>query len=418
MSRILFILSGSIACYKACDAISQLVQRGHAVRTVATEAALKFVGAATLEGLTHERVAVDTFEAGRALEHIDLTRWAEVVVVCPATANTLNRMAAGLGDDLAGALLLAHDWKKPLLLAPAMNPAMWHHPATRASVARLREWGARFIAPGAGRTACGEVGEGRLAESDEIVAQIEAALTAPTRRLRVLVTSGGTAEPIDGVRVIANTSTGATGALIAEYFSQRGHDVTLLRARSAVAAPGVREVEFFTFAELDVALAKVLGEADFDAVIHAAAVSDFAVESIEVGGMAQVPGAAKLASGEAPVLRLRKNRKLLDGLRSLSRNRYVRVVGFKLTNGASAAETQAAVTAMATSGAVDFVVHNDLAQRAGAGGQFPAAIWSGEGEPLERCAGRAELAEALERLLVGAEARANAQPGCVGAAMD
>ena len=134
MSQLLFILTGSIACYKACDAISKLVQRGHRVRTVATEAALRFVGPATLEGLTGEKVATDLFASGAALEHIALTRWADAVVVCPATAHTLNRMAAGFGDDLAGALLLAHDWKKPLVIAPAMNPAMWSHPATAASV--------------------------------------------------------------------------------------------------------------------------------------------------------------------------------------------------------------------------------------------------------------------------------------------
>lgn len=178
-AKILFILSGSIACYKACAVISQLVQRGHQVRAVATKSALKFVGTATLEGLTREKVATDLFEEGGALEHISLTRWADIVVLCPATAHTLNRIAAGLGDDLAGALLLAHDWSKPLVVAPAMNPAMWTHPATVVSVERLRGWGARFVDLGLGRTACGEVGEGRLAEPPEIVQAIETAL--PTR---------------------------------------------------------------------------------------------------------------------------------------------------------------------------------------------------------------------------------------------
>lgn len=175
-SNILFILSGSIACYKACEAISQLVQRGHRVRTVVTQAALNFVGLATLEGLTREKVARDLFEEGAALDHIALARWADITVVCPATAHTLNRMAAGLGDDLAGALLLAHDWRKPLLVAPAMNPSMWSHPATTASVTRLRQWGVRFIDVAAGRTACGEMGEGRLAEPEEIVDAIETAV--------------------------------------------------------------------------------------------------------------------------------------------------------------------------------------------------------------------------------------------------
>jgi len=170
------VLSGSIACYKACEVISQLVQRGHRVRPVATEAALRFVGSATLEGLTGEKVATDLFAEGRALEHISLVRWADVTLVCPATADRLNRMAAGLGDDLAGALLLAHDWSRPLLVAPAMNPMMWRHPATLASVRTLRGWGVRFVDVGVGRTACGETGEGRLAEPDEIVRAIESAV--------------------------------------------------------------------------------------------------------------------------------------------------------------------------------------------------------------------------------------------------
>lgn len=178
-SNVLFLLSGSIACYKACEVISQLTQRGHRVRAVATASALRFVGEATLEGLTRERVATDTFAAGGALEHITLARWADLTIVCPASADRLNRMAAGLGDDLAGALVLAHDWSRPLLVAPAMNPTMWRHPATVASVDTLRGWGVRFVEVGSGHTACGESGEGRLAEPDDIVAAIESALTAP-----------------------------------------------------------------------------------------------------------------------------------------------------------------------------------------------------------------------------------------------
>lgn len=181
-SNVLFILTGSIACYKACDAISRLVQRGHRVRTAATASALRFVGAATLEGLTREAVATDLFAAGAALDHITLARWADVTVVCPASADRLNRMAAGLGDDVVGALLLAHDWNRPLLLAPAMNPTMWRHPATVSSVKTLGSWGARFIDVGVGRTACGEAGEGRLAEPDEIVAAVEATLAARPAR--------------------------------------------------------------------------------------------------------------------------------------------------------------------------------------------------------------------------------------------
>jgi phosphopantothenoylcysteine decarboxylase/phosphopantothenate--cysteine ligase len=399
-SNILFVLSGSIACYKACDAISRLVQCGHRVRTVATEAAQRFVGVATLEGLTGEPVATDLFAAGGALDHLGLMRWADLTIVCPATAHTLNRAAAGLGDDLAGALLLAHDWKKPLLFAPAMNPAMWSHPATVASVERLRGWGARFVAVGAGRTACGDVGEGRLAEPAEIVAVIEAALARPVRRLRVLVTGGGTTEPIDGVRVLANTSTGATSALLADHFARRGHDVTLLRAHSAVRAqPGVRDVTFGTFAELDTALTGLLAGEDFAVVLHAAAVSDFAVEAIVVDGVAHPPGPAKLGSASAPTLRLRPNPKLLDTLRTRSRHAGLQVVAFKLTRSATVAETEAAVATLFARGTVDFVVHNDLANREAGSGAFPADIWPAGGERVVHCADRPALAVALEKLL-------------------
>jgi phosphopantothenoylcysteine decarboxylase/phosphopantothenate--cysteine ligase len=398
-ANLLFVLSGSIACYKACDAISKLVQRGHRVRAVATPAALKFVGTATLEGLTREKVATDLFAEGGALDHIELTRWADLVIVCPATANTLNRIAAGMADDLAGSLLLAHDWKKPLLVAPAMNPAMWAHPATAASVARLRQWGVRFVDVGAGRTACGEVGEGRLAEPEEIVASVEAALAPPARRLRVLVTSGGTAEPIDAVRVITNTSTGGTGAMIAENFARGGHTVTLLRAASARAADGVaREETFVTFAELDAALARLLREESFDAVIHAAAVSDFSIASVEVDGVESAPGGAKLGSGSAPTLRLKTNPKLLDTLRPRSRNRAVRIVAFKLTNEASAADVRGAVEKLFTESAVDFVVHNDLASR-DESGVFPAEVWGPRGDMIEYCADRRQIGAALEKLL-------------------
>lgn len=400
MSQILVILTGSIACYKACEVVSQLVQRGHRVRTVATKSALQFVGATTLEALTGEKVASELFAEGEALDHIGLERWADLVVVCPATAHLLNRMAAGLADDLAGALLLAHDWKKPLLIAPAMNPMMWSHPATMASAEKLCGWGARLVAPGNGRTACGEAGEGRLAEPKVVVDAIEAILVQPLRRLRLLITSGGTAEPIDGVRVLTNTSTGATGAALAAHFAQRGHGVALVRARSAQPAPAAcREALFTTVAELDAQLGQLLGGENFDAVIHAAAVGDFAIEAVEVGGVVRAPGEGKLDSDIAPTLRLRKNPKLLDALRTRSRNPAVKVVAFKLTRGADSERVRAAVRSLLRGGAADYVVHNDLAARADSG-PFPADIWDAAGSIVERCPDRDAIGPALEKLLM------------------
>jgi phosphopantothenoylcysteine decarboxylase/phosphopantothenate--cysteine ligase len=405
-SNIAFVLTGSVAGYKACDAISRLVQLGHRVRAVATESALRFVGVATLEGLTGECVLTDIFEPGAALEHIQVTRWADAVVVCPATANTLNRFAAGLADDLAGALFLAHDRSKPFLVAPAMNPAMWRHPATQESVARLGRWGVRFISVGDGRTACGEVGEGRLAEPADIVAAIEASLARPTRRLRVLITSGGTAEPIDGVRVITNASTGRTGSGIAARLARSGHDVVLLRARGSATAPaGCRDEAFSSFADLDSALGRILSSEHFDAVIHAAAVSDFGVHEVLVAGTARPTGAGKLDSDSAPVIRLRPNPKLVDGLRSRSLNASVRIVAFKLTQGGDRDGALGAVRSLLAHSGADLVVQNDLAEREGPDA-FPSTIHFHDGTAPERCPTRPELAAALERILTGLPAAA------------
>lgn len=401
-SNLLFILTGSIAAAKACDVISRLVQRGHRVRCVATEAALRFIGPATLEGLTGSAPMTDMFARGAALEHIELTRWADAVVVCPATANTINRLAGGFADDLPGALFLAHDRTKPWLIAPAMNPAMWSHPATQAAVARLGEWGVRFVPVGSGRTACGEIGEGRLAEPPEIVAAVEAATARPVRRLRVLITSGGTAEPIDGVRVLTNTSTGSTGALLAGHFVRCGHDVTLLRARGA-AQPGTacREETFFTFADLDAALTRLLREERFDAVIHAAAVSDYGVELIEPDGRVRAAGAGKLETASPPMLRLKPHPKLLDALRARA-TAPLRVVAFKLTCGAASAEAAAAVRALFDRAGVDAVAHNDSNSRGKSAEEFPASLHLADGT-VRACATRGELAGALEQWLVRAE---------------
>jgi phosphopantothenoylcysteine decarboxylase/phosphopantothenate--cysteine ligase len=400
-SNILFIFTGSIAGFKACEAVSQLVQRGHRVRTVATPSALRFIGPSTLEGLTGSAAATDMFEPGAALEHINLTRWADVVIVCPATANTINRFAAGLADDLPGALFLAHDRAKPWLIAPAMNPTMWSHPATVAAVEKLKGWGVRFLPVGEGRTACGETGEGRLAEPTTIVAAVEAAVARPERRLRVLVTSGGTAEPVDGVRVLTNTSTGRTGAGLAAHFARCGHEVVLLRARTAVSAgAGCQEETFFTFAELDAALTRLLGGEHFDAVIHAAAVGDFGVAAVTVNGATLPLGRTKLESSAGAVeLRLRAQPKLVDSLRSRSRNPKLRVVAFKLTTAADETAVQAAVAGLFGHARPDFVVHNDLTARV-AGEDFPATIYPAGGAPGVPCATRSELAAGLEQRLV------------------
>ena len=179
MSRanVLFLLTGSISCYKACTVVSRLAQAGVTVQTVATPAALQFVGRATLEGLSRRPVFTDVFEPGRALDHIELARAADLALVCPATANTINRLAAGLADDPVGALFLAWELKtKPWWIVPAMNAHMWQHPATAASLATLRSWGVTVLDPAEGPHACGEAGPGRLLEPEDIAARVLAAL--------------------------------------------------------------------------------------------------------------------------------------------------------------------------------------------------------------------------------------------------
>lgn len=177
MPRLLFLLSGSISCYKACHAISRLAQAKIEVQTVATAGALRFVGAATLEGLTGRPPLTDMWESGCAMSHIDLARWADLALLCPASANTLNRLAAGLADDPVGALFLAWELKKkPWWVAPAMNSAMLAHPATQASIQKLETMGVRVLPPDSGALACGEIGAGRLMEPDTIVTHVLAEL--------------------------------------------------------------------------------------------------------------------------------------------------------------------------------------------------------------------------------------------------
>lgn len=171
--RVLFALTGSIACYKAAGALSRLSREGHEVQAIATSAALRFVGAATLEALTRRPVFSDLWEPGRSLDHIDLARWADVALVCPATAHSIARLALGLADDALGTLYLAWELdRKPFWVFPAMNQQMWRHPAVAGNLDRLRLHGVRIHDPASGPQACGEVGPGRLPEPAEIVATV------------------------------------------------------------------------------------------------------------------------------------------------------------------------------------------------------------------------------------------------------
>lgn len=171
-NKILFQLTGSIACYKACSVISKLVQNGFEVQTVCTSNALKFIGKSTLEGLTHRPVYVDMFEEKFALEHIELTKWLDLAIICPASANIINKLASGIADDYVSTIFLAFDFSKPYLIAPAMNKNMLEHPATQKSIKTLESWGVKVLKTGSGFLACGDKGEGRLLEPEIIYKEI------------------------------------------------------------------------------------------------------------------------------------------------------------------------------------------------------------------------------------------------------
>ena len=238
--RILLVVGGGIAAYKACELVRLIRKAGGAVTCVLTDGGSHFVTAMTLAALSENPVHTDLFDLTREAEmgHIQLSRAADLVVVCPATADLLAKMAAGLADDLATTLLLATD--KPVLAAPAMNVRMWEHAATRANVATLRGRGVTVLEPDVGPMACGEFGPGRLPEVETIMAAIAAALhpaAHPLAGRHVLVTAGPTHEPIDPVRYIANRSSGKQGYAIAAAAARAGARVTLVSGPVALAAP-------------------------------------------------------------------------------------------------------------------------------------------------------------------------------------
>jgi phosphopantothenoylcysteine decarboxylase/phosphopantothenate--cysteine ligase len=293
LARILLGVSGGIAAYKAVELVRLATAAGHSVRVIQTPASLNFVGRATFEGVTGAPVLVEEFEADPArgafpgdpapdhdpISHLELVARADVFVVAPASANTLAKLAGGLADNLLTSAALANT--APLVLAPAMNGRMYEHPATQANLELLRTRGVRVVDPGSGRLASkGEWGVGRLAEPPEILGVIEEVLSGgqftphSLDGLRVLVTAGGTREPIDSVRFIGNRSSGRMGLALAEEAARRGAEVTLVAANVTIPPPaGAETVTVETTAELDAAVRERFKDADV--LIMAAAPADF-----------------------------------------------------------------------------------------------------------------------------------------------
>lgn len=318
--RILLIVSGGIAAYKALELIRRLRERGAAVRPVLTEGGARFVTPLSLAALAEDKVYTDLFSLTDESEmgHIRLSREADLVVVAPASADILAKMAQGLADDLASTLLLATD--KPVLVAPAMNHRMWHHPATQANLAMLERRGVRRVGPTEGAMACNEHGLGRMAEPADILAAIEAyfAQGAPLAGRRALVTSGPTWEAIDPVRFIANRSSGRQGHAIAAALARKGAATVLVSGPTAEPNPAGVEVRRVESAEE--MLAACTAALPVDVAVCAAAVSDWRPAA---------PAAQKLKKDAgAPRIELARNPDILASLAEPGNRRPRLVIGF------------------------------------------------------------------------------------------
>ena len=352
--RVLLIIAGGIAAYKSLELVRRLRERGVAVRCVMTAAAHQFVTPLAVSSLSEDKVYGDLFSLTDESEmgHIRLSREADLLVVAPATADLIARMATGLADDLAATTLLASD--KPILIAPAMNAMMWAHPATQANLATLQARGVHRVGPGAGELACGEVGAGRMAETAEILAAITRLLT-PDRRLagrRALVTSGPTREAIDPVRYLSNHSSGKQGHAIAGALAALGAEAVLVSGPTVEPTPpGVRLVAVETARQMLEACEAAL---PVDVAVMAAAVSDWRVDNAAAQKL-------KKNGKTPPALRLVENPDVLATIAGRHNDRPALVVGF-------AAETENVVAnarAKRLKKRCDWILANDVSPGTG-----------------------------------------------------
>jgi phosphopantothenoylcysteine decarboxylase/phosphopantothenate--cysteine ligase len=371
MARVLLGVTGGIAAYKAVELVRLAIKAGHSVRVVQTPAGLSFVGKATFEGITGAPVLVDEFERDpargafpgdpapdhAAISHLELVARADVYAVAPASANTLAKLANGFADNLLTSAALASP--APLVLAPAMNDRMWRHPATQANVETLRLRGATIVPPGEGRLASkGEWGEGRLAEPPEILAAVEAAIAsgagyAPRSLdgVRVLVTAGGTREPIDSVRFVGNRSSGRMGFAVAAEAARRGAEVTVVAANVSLPRErGIQYIDVESAAELERATARAFMYADV--LVMAAAVADFRPAAPERSKIAKT-------GRDGLTIELEPTVDVLSAMAARRRPGQV-LVGFAAEHGEGAVERARAKLERKH---VDAVVVNDISRR-------------------------------------------------------
>ncbi len=360
--RILLIIGGGIAAYKALELIRLIQKAGGSVTPVLTRAGAEFVTPLSVGALAKSKVHETLFDLTSEAEmgHIELSRSADLLVVAPATADLLAKMATGRADDLASTLLLATD--KRVLVAPAMNVRMWEHPATARNLATLRSDGVLVVGPDEGEMACGEYGPGRMAEPPAIVEAIKAALGGgPLAGRHVVVTSGPTHEPIDPVRYIANRSSGAQGTALAAALRDLGARVTFVTGPAAVPPPaGVAVVRVETAREMAAAVEAALPA---DAAVMAAAVADWRVANASAQKM------KKDGSGKAPALEFAENPDILAAV-SKGAQRPRLVVGFA----AETTDVVAHATAKRARKGCDWIVANDVSPATGIMGGAENAV--------------------------------------------
>jgi phosphopantothenoylcysteine decarboxylase/phosphopantothenate--cysteine ligase len=353
MGLIALGVTGGIGAYKAVEVARGLQKRGHEVVAVMTHSATRFVGPVTFEAITRRRVITDQFESGANsdIEHIALASTIDLLLIAPATANIVGKLANGIADDFLSTLYTAT--RAPVLLAPAMNTQMFEHEAVRRNLDTLAARGVRFVDPGEGYLACGWIGKGRLAEPDEIVAAAEAILRpqGPLRGQRLLVTAGPTYEDVDPVRFIGNRSSGRMGYAIAAEAARRGAEVTLVTGPSSLSAPAVREVvRVRGAAEMHEAVMARAG--DMQVVVMAAAVADYAP--------AERAGQKVPKDGETLTLILKKTPDILGdlGQRRLASGTGPLLVGFA----AEPENVVARATAKRERKHADLIVANDVSR--------------------------------------------------------
>lgn len=398
-------ITGSVAAYKSTDLASKLIQKGFEVQVVATSAALKFIGKATFEALTGKEVYTDSFEEGKMLSHIHLGRWADMVVIAPASANTINKIASGIADNLVTSLFLAHDRKKPYLVVPAMNTSMLLHPATQKSISILKGWGVQVMDTESGRLACGEVGMGKFPDTEAIIVRIHQLLypekNENTERRKVLITSGGTREKIDEVREIRNISTGKTGATIADCFIRKNWEVTFLHAEgSSLPSGDCTLIPFTDFDSLQNRMKELLGGAKYHSVIHLAAVSDYSVRSVKINEREfEAPFPGKLDSSvKDMIINLRRNPKILERIKGFSTLMEPLLVAFKFTSGSDETSAISQVMDLKRISGADLIVWNDAQSRL-KDRQTGFTICYGEESPVEKWTDPGDLANRLEEII-------------------